>query len=113
MTPRQREEYSEFLQDLRSFLNNPLATEESGFTTIYRRMCREILADIRNGIVPETVRSFSELHNYVDANAYGGFFDWQGELNNDYTHRFMNRLQNRVHDWIADGRFLAELRKNG
>ena len=32
----------------------------------------EILQDIENGIVPAHVSSFSELHDYVDANEYGG-----------------------------------------
>lgn len=36
------------------------------------RMKQEILADIAAGIVPATVRIFSELHDYVDANCYGG-----------------------------------------
>lgn len=31
----------------------------------------QILEDISNGIVPETVKSFEELHEYVDANEYG------------------------------------------
>lgn len=36
------------------------------------RMKSEILADIRNGIVPPAVAEFSQLHDYVDANCYGG-----------------------------------------
>jgi hypothetical protein len=32
----------------------------------------EILEDIASGIVPSTVTSFSDLHDYVDANEYGG-----------------------------------------
>ena len=36
------------------------------------RMKTEILADVRNGTVPESVASFSQLHDYVDANLYGG-----------------------------------------
>ena len=32
----------------------------------------EILEDIAAGVVPGTVSSFSELHEYVDANEYGG-----------------------------------------
>ncbi len=34
-------------------------------------MKSEILRDIATGIVPDSVSSFSELHNYVDANLYG------------------------------------------
>lgn len=36
------------------------------------KMKTEILADVQNGIVPASVASFSELHDYVDANLYGG-----------------------------------------
>jgi hypothetical protein len=36
------------------------------------RMKTEILDDVQKGIVPVTVASFSELHDYVDANVYGG-----------------------------------------
>src|SRR4051812_26386223 len=36
------------------------------------RMKAEIVEDVLNGIVPENVAGFSELHDYVDANVYGG-----------------------------------------
>ena len=44
------------------------------FITEYaiERSKAEILEDMSNGIVPTTVSSFSELHDYVDANEYGG-----------------------------------------
>ena len=32
----------------------------------------EILKDIADGIVPDTVCRFYQLHDYVDANEYGG-----------------------------------------
>ena len=32
----------------------------------------EILQDMREGRIPTSVRTFSELHDYVDANEYGG-----------------------------------------
>lgn len=37
------------------------------------QMKGEILVDMNLKLVPKTVGSFSELHNYVDANEYGGF----------------------------------------
>lgn len=36
------------------------------------RMKSEILKDVKSAKVPATVSSFSELHDYVDANCYGG-----------------------------------------
>lgn len=41
-------------------------------TELAEKMKTEILSDVENGIVPATVASFSELHDYVDANLYGG-----------------------------------------
>ncbi len=38
-----------------------------------QRMKEEIIQDMAEGRVPKTVRSFSELHDHVDANEYGGF----------------------------------------
>lgn len=37
-----------------------------------KRMQNEILADVSSGLVPRTVKGYSELHDYVDANLYGG-----------------------------------------
>jgi hypothetical protein len=35
----------------------------------------EILGDVAEGTVPATCASYSELHDYVDANGYGGAFE--------------------------------------
>lgn len=45
---------------------------ETDTNAIIERIKSEILADVKAGTVPETVASFSELHDYVDANCYGG-----------------------------------------
>lgn len=37
------------------------------------RMKQEIIEDIKGGQVPADCPSFSALHDYVDANCYGGF----------------------------------------
>ena len=49
------------------------------YTDVHKRVCTilaqaksEILQDIRDERVPETIRSFSELHDYVAAEEYGG-----------------------------------------
>ncbi len=39
------------------------------------RVIAEIRADIAAGLVPATVASFAELHDYVDANTYSGLTD--------------------------------------
>lgn len=75
----------------------------------------EILADIASGSVPKSVSSFSELHDYVDANEYGGFcedgtFD---EMIQVYGGRdadegmpsgmidHLNKVQTAVGEWLA------------
>jgi len=97
------------------------------------RMKSEILEDIRTGKVPATVASFSELHDYVDANEYGGFCDddheptsrilelqaerdslteeqernWSkaGELDElqEASTNFANAAQNAINAWLQAG----------
>lgn len=63
------------------------------------RSKREILKDVADGIVPVSVRSFSELHDYIDANCYGGLCTQRGYMNNDDA----NTVQNAVDAWIKVG----------
>lgn len=72
------------------------------------RMKREILADVVNGTVPAKVKSFSELHDYVDANCYGGLCDERvlGMRPTDGAHGWVvqvNRLQDDIDRWIKAG----------
>ncbi len=62
---------------------------------------REILQDVQREIIPDTITTFGELHNYVDANEYGG-------LTIDAEHGTMsteaaNIVQQAVHVWIQAG----------
>lgn len=80
------------------------------------RMKAEILEDMAAGKVPETVASFSELHDHVDANEYGGFCedDFADAAIEHFGGRdadegmpqgfidFMNECQNAVHQWLVD-----------
>jgi hypothetical protein len=63
---------------------------------------REILADVRSSLVPVTVASFSELHDYVDANGYGGAFE-DGAPDPCEFCDFWNEVQNRIDQWIKSG----------
>jgi len=78
------------------------------------RVKTEILKDIEDGIVPEGVHDFSELHDYVDANTYGGFCT-EGDINemperdeffDDGGKVFVawfeqaNQVQDGVNDWL-------------
>ncbi len=62
----------------------------------------EILADIATGTVPATVASFSELHDYVDANGYGGLFDRPicGEVGLAEA----NKVIEALNAWLVAGR---------
>ena len=68
----------------------------------------EILYDVREGIVPQSVGSFGELHSYVDANEYGiNDPDDDIEFNESeepggYIYE-LNALQNAVDAWITSG----------
>ncbi|HEX4053851.1 MAG TPA: hypothetical protein VHX86_06270 [Tepidisphaeraceae bacterium] len=47
---------------------------------IVERMKAEIVGDVKEGIVPANVASFLDLHNFVDANCYGGAEEIFGEF---------------------------------
>lgn len=70
----------------------------------------QVKSDVRRGTVPRTVSSFSELHDYVDANYYGGFFE-DGVLEALDAHlgeegacvAFANAVQEGVDAWLKSG----------
>lgn len=77
----------------------------------------EINADIATGTVPETVATFAELHDYVDANEYGGLTEMNTyEMGSSGPHiitedasgqhwaDFGNDLQGALDRWIKAGR---------
>ena len=85
------------------------------------KMKVEILADIQAGIVPASVQNFSELHDYVDANCYGGTEALLDELDagatSDEEHRksldtmcdLMNPAMEIINEWLANGGPLREI----
>ncbi|MCL5745317.1 MAG: hypothetical protein M1541_15555 [Acidobacteria bacterium] len=64
------------------------------------RAKREVLADVAAGIVPVTIASFSQLHDYVDANGYGGAFEDDAP---DASDESWDALQCAVDGWIKSG----------
>ncbi len=82
-----------------------------------KRMKHEIIDDVKAGRVPADCPSFSELHDYVDANCYGGFCE--DELMQALTDHFrglddtegmpvtlidyLNDAQNSIDCWIKEG----------
>ena len=86
------------------------------------RMKQEILTDVKDGTVPCTVASFSELHDYVDANCYGGTEDMLEHLDAEYPDTdeeahmanlnamtdLMNPAMDIVDQWIKGGGLLPK-----
>lgn len=68
---------------------------------------REITEDIASGrFAAEDIACFSDLHNYVDANTYGGLCDEDGpwhDLDSEATLRDGNSVQDIVDQWIRAG----------
>jgi len=80
---------------------------------------QQILRDVGTGIIPSHVRSFSELHDYVDANGYGNAFDWPclpSETEDDAYQcafaEFWNKVQDTLNDWLATGQMRNDLKIN-
>lgn len=80
-------------------------TTTPDITTAVDRAKREITDDIAAGRVPADVGSFSELHDYVDANEYGGLTEWDlDDLATEQGLAFADRVQTEVDAWIRGGR---------
>ena len=84
------------------------------------RMKHEIIEDVKAGRVPAECPSFSALHDYVDANCYGGFCD-DGALQVLIDHfggrnedegmpddlmNYLNDAQNAIDLWLKNGGIL-------
>ena len=65
---------------------------------------KSINVDIKSGLVPTTVSTFSELHDYVDANeylieAYGGKFPFTQK-----GFKEANKLMDEIDQWLKNGK---------
>ena len=69
-----------------------------------------IKEDLRRGVQPETVKTFSELHDVVDANMYlldedhpipkaGNFYEWE-EFDVQGVCDQFNRVMDIIEDWL-------------
>jgi hypothetical protein len=114
--------YDEVMTERRSGVNSVLLVPTLGETI--RCMKDEILSDVRAGKVPADVKSFSELHDYVDANEYGGFCKeaFSAALINHFGGRdenegmpdgmmnYTNGAQNAINQWIKAGGISEQLK---
>ncbi len=121
---RGRRRWSEW-ESVRSRLHNRIAFYlAAGYSLgmitaeeMAERMKREILADIGAGVVPDSVKDYSELHDYVDANCYGGSEELLEEFDEQFAsteegHRMaldavadlMNPAMEMINQWLAQRR---------
>lgn len=80
--------------------------------SLSEKMMQEIIADVVAGQVPRDVVSFSQLHDYVDANCYGGTESLMGDgepvwaqhdLSLDEVCDICNLAMDLVDRWIKAG----------
>jgi len=68
-------------------------------------MIQEIKADMAAGTVPATVKDFSQLHDYVDANEYLinalAAAGWDHDPASEAQAAFLNRAMSMVNVWLA------------
>lgn len=63
---------------------------------IVARIKREILQDVATGVLPGMPATFAQLHDYVDANTYGGLCDVHANIDTDE----LITIQNEVEAWL-------------
>lgn len=62
----------------------------------------QIISDIKNGVVDASkIEEFRDLHDFVDANYYGGFVEYDYEHSKEF--RFENKVQDALNKWIVSG----------
>lgn len=65
----------------------------------------QILKDVVSGVLPGWVGTFAELHDYTDANEYGGFCDGH-PIMDEPVHvwvDFVNDVQTALDAWLRAG----------
>lgn len=101
--PLEYRESGNYMEDASTWLSEAMVKLAASVYSAYpyvERMKREILVDVRKGVVPVTCASFSALHDYVDANCYGGFCEEGFDPNQTDD---VNTAQNAVDLWIKAG----------
>jgi hypothetical protein len=94
------------------------AADETVCELCYRveRAKNEIKADVAADRIPASeVRGFSDLHDYVDANEYGGLCDDMPVDSETKLEAFMamaEMVQGEVDEWILSGEMCADILKD-
>lgn len=91
---------------------NTLTTLE--VAEIITKSQEEIVQLVKDGVVPKSVPSFGDLHDYVDANCLGGMCDDEtfkkvfADEQKGVDH--LNDIQDKLDVWIKDGGVAAMLK---
>ena len=110
------------LADTGRFCTRDLVPEDKSESSIvrYRALVaiEWIKEDIHRGVLPSSVTSFSELHDYTDANMYlldenhpdprvGSFWEWD-ELDVQGVCDRFNATADIVNDWLATRTYIRQ-----
>lgn len=79
------------------------------FENAFSQGKEEILNDIKTNVVPKNITCFSDLHDFLDANSYGGFCE--NEYQNSKDFKLENKVQIELDNWIKSDEF-KELTKD-
>ena len=68
--------------------------------TLFEKAKAEIISDMEAGIIPKNIENFSDLHDYVDANCYGGLCEETYKISKDFKTEIA--LQNKLDSWLKN-----------
>jgi hypothetical protein len=72
--------------------------DNANFRKILSQAKKEILSDIKNGTISGPIDNFEDLHDYVDANCYGGLCEMSYEISENYE--VENKLFDELDKWF-------------
>lgn len=79
---------------------------ENQIAPLFIKATEELKELVKSGTVPNTIKSFSEIHDHIDANTLGGFCEEGYEPSENLE--IENEVQCRVDAWIKNGRLEFE-----
>lgn len=90
-----------------SYLEKGGRLDKKTVEALFSKAKKEIINDVKKGVLPRSIKSFEDLNDYVDANEYGGFTDEEYELSEDFE--IENAVQNKINDWLKSSDFKKEI----
>jgi len=68
------------------------------FDLRFERAKKEIEEEIKNGLLPNTVKNLNEIDQYADCHYFGGFTDEGYEISENYE--LENQVQEAINQWL-------------